>query len=100
MYKPLTETSLLDIPDGTELQMQVRKPHGGLVQIVAVTEDDRFKMIMEWSLNAQTLIDKNMANENLKPIPKKHPTNHDQPRILAESATASPSHLSKNPPER
>ena len=100
MFRPLLETSLLDIPDGTELHLQVRKPHGGLVQLVAITEDDRFKMIMEWNLNEQGLIDKNMANENLKAIPKNHPTNHGQLHTLAESTTSSPSLLPRNLPEQ
>lgn len=77
MYKPITETSLLDMLDGTELKFQVRKPHAGCVQIVAVTSSDQFKVLFDYKLNSQVLIDKNMVNENLKPLPTDWPIDHD-----------------------
>jgi len=76
MIKPILESSLLDIPDGTVLEIQNFKPHAGKVQIIAVAPDGRYKVLFDWTLNAQSLIDQNMQNEKLKPIPKNHPVNH------------------------
>ena len=78
--KPITEASLMDIPSGTVLEVQVLKPHGGKVQVILVAPDGRYKVLFDWSLNAQNLINQNMKGEKLKPIPPNWPTDHDKPK--------------------
>lgn len=80
MITPVKETSLLDMPNGTVLEFQVYKPHGGKVQVIAVASNGDYKVLFDYSLNAQPLIDKNMKNENLKPIPKDWPTTDHIPK--------------------
>ena len=90
MIKPILESSLLEIPDGTIFEMQVFKPHAGKIQFIAVAPDGRYKVLFDWTLNTQLLIDQNMKGEKLKPIPKDHPTNH---HIFVSPKP-------KNPPEK
>lgn len=70
MTKPTTETSLLDMPSGTPLEMQVYKPHAACVQVVAVASDGRYKVLHEWTLHVDDLVAQNAAGEQLAAVPE------------------------------
>lgn len=66
---PTTETSLLDIKTGTNLQLQVYKPDASRVQIIMVAPDGKYKVLMEWTLLTEALVTQNRKNETLADPP-------------------------------
>lgn len=68
-FIPLTETSILDIPSGTVLETQVYKPHAASAQIIAVAADGRYKVLHEWMLMVDDLIERNKDGETLGAVP-------------------------------
>lgn len=69
VFIPKVEASLLDIPSGTVLEMQVRKPHGASIQVIAVAADGRFKVLHEWNLMVDDLVKQNCKGETLAGVP-------------------------------
>lgn len=65
-----TETSLLDVPGGTVLEVQVRKPDWGSVQVILVAPDGRFKVLTEWKLMTHELMVRNAAHDELPEAPE------------------------------
>jgi len=70
MFEPKREISLLDVPNGTELKIQVYKPHAGQVMVVAVTEEDEYKVLFQWDLFSKYLVERNEMFDDVRPMPK------------------------------
>lgn len=102
MITPTEETSLLDIPSGTVLEIQVQKLHQGHVRLIAVAPDGRYKTLTgnEWNLFAQPLIERNAKGEKLAKLPEGWESDHhirNQPNTPQDSSSTSPAPKPKNP---
>lgn len=70
---PTSEADLLDLAPGTVLEVQVKKPHQGSAQVVAVAPDGRYVVLKDLAYYLDEEIDRNRGAA--LPPPKGHPRN-------------------------
>lgn len=93
MPTPVREISLMDLPSGTVLEVQLLKSHRGHVQMVAVAPNGDYKAIDEWAIYNNALISRNAENENLAALPTGWRTEeHGTLTILARNNSSTVAH--------